>query len=73
MTRPLSYRRGGYVSEFTRFIDAYLRDHPEAQTSQRLGWRIYWERPVNFDAWRLDPCGYGIAARLEGLNLSTER
>lgn len=52
MRHRLSYRRGGYVSEFTRFIDAYLRDHPEAQTSQRLGWRIYWERPVNFDAWR---------------------
>ncbi|MED5612195.1 MULTISPECIES: DUF3460 family protein [unclassified Janthinobacterium] len=52
MTRPLPYRRGGYVSEFTRFIDGYLREHPEAQASQRLGWRIYWERPVNFDAWR---------------------
>ena len=52
MRHRLSYRRGGYVSEFTRFIDAYLRDHPEAQTRQRLGWRIYWGRPVNFDAWR---------------------
>ncbi|WP_215409606.1 DUF3460 family protein [Janthinobacterium sp. JC611] len=52
MRHRLSCRCGGYVSEFTRFIDAYLREHPEAQTSQRLGWRIYWERPVNFDAWR---------------------
>ena len=44
-----TYRQGGYVSEFTRFIDAYLQAHPEVQASKRQGWRIYWERPVNVD------------------------
>ncbi|KAB8061951.1 DUF3460 family protein [Janthinobacterium sp. FT14W] len=52
MPHALTCRRGGYVSEFTRFIDGYLRDHPQAQASQRLGWRIYWERPLNVEQWR---------------------
>ncbi|APA68939.1 MULTISPECIES: DUF3460 family protein [unclassified Janthinobacterium] len=52
MHHALTYRRGGYVSDFTRFIDGYLQAHPEVQASQRRGWRIFWERPVNFDAWR---------------------
>ncbi len=47
MRHRFTYRRSGYVSEFTRFIDAYLQAHPEVRTSQRQGWRIFWERPLN--------------------------
>lgn len=49
MKPPAPYRPGhdGYVSEFGRFIDGYLQQHPEVRASQRQGWRIWWERPVN--------------------------
>lgn len=46
---PYRPGHGGYVSEFGRFIDGYLQEHPEVQASQRKGWRIWWERPCNFD------------------------
>jgi len=36
-----------YVSEFTRFMEDYLRHHPEVQRQQELGWRIWWERPTD--------------------------
>jgi hypothetical protein len=39
--------RKEYVSEFTQFMDGYLREHPEVQRDQMLGWRIWWERFVN--------------------------
>ena len=48
MRHRCTYRRSGYISDFTRFIDSYLQTHPEVQASQRQGWRIFWERPVNF-------------------------
>lgn len=45
------YGPGGavYQSEFTRFIDGYLHDHPDVARDQQLGWRIWWERPVKLD------------------------
>ena len=52
MSHRLMYRRSGYISDFTRFIDGYLQTHPDVQASQRKGWRLWWERPVNFDEWR---------------------
>ncbi|HEX7987929.1 MAG TPA: DUF3460 family protein [Duganella sp.] len=39
--------RKEYVSEFGRFLDGYLREHPEVRRDQELGWRIWWERPVD--------------------------
>lgn len=39
-----------YVSEFTRFIDQYLQDHPEEVEEQRRGWNIFWHRHVDFAA-----------------------
>ncbi|MBP1203216.1 hypothetical protein JOD97_001230 [Duganella sp. 1411] len=39
--------RKEYVSEFGRFLDGYLRAHPEVRRDQELGWRIWWERPVD--------------------------
>ena len=47
MEHRLTYRRGGYVSDFTRFIDGYLQTHPEVRENQRRGWRIWWERPAS--------------------------
>ena len=52
MRQRLTYRRNGYVSDFTRFIDGYLQAHPEVRDIQRQGWRIFWERPVNIDERR---------------------
>ncbi|MCC7645516.1 MULTISPECIES: DUF3460 family protein [unclassified Janthinobacterium] len=46
MRHRLPYRRSGYVSDFTRFIDGYLQMHPEVLENQRRGWRIWWERPA---------------------------
>ena len=43
-----------YVSEFTRFMDNYLVQHPEVVRDQKLGWRIWWERPTNLR--ELDYC-----------------
>lgn len=45
-TIPRAARRAAYVSEFTRFLDTYLEQHPEVVRDQQLGWRIWWERPV---------------------------
>ncbi len=39
-----------YVSEFTRFIDRYLAEHPEVVKDQKRGWKIYWEHQVDFQA-----------------------
>ncbi|PKB19903.1 DUF3460 family protein [Janthinobacterium sp. 64] len=47
MRHRLTYRRSGYVSDFTRFIDGYLQTHPEVLENQQRGWRIWWERPAS--------------------------
>ncbi|MDT3737568.1 MAG: DUF3460 family protein [Denitratisoma sp.] len=39
-----------YVSEFTHFIDGYLAEHPEVVRDQKLGWNIYWDHRVDFQA-----------------------
>ena len=44
---PYGPGRREYVSEFTRFMDGYLHQHPEVQQDRTLGWRIWWERPVD--------------------------
>ena len=41
-------RKSGYVSDFGRFMDDFLQRHPEVCENRRCGWRIDWERPVNF-------------------------
>ncbi|MDC8756470.1 DUF3460 family protein [Janthinobacterium fluminis] len=47
--KEIRYRpgHGGYVSEFTRFIDGFLAAHPEVGASQRHGWYIYWDHNVD--------------------------
>ncbi|MES2165109.1 MAG: DUF3460 family protein [Pseudomonadota bacterium] len=44
---PYGPGRLEYESEFTRFLNDYLRQHPEVRRDQQLGWRIFWERPVD--------------------------
>ena len=44
--RPIKYRtgHGGYVSEFTNFIDDLLQQHPEIVDDQDRGFNIFWDR-----------------------------
>lgn len=37
----------GYVSEFTRFMDHYLVDHPEVAAEKRAGFRLYWDKQLD--------------------------
>lgn len=43
-------RGGGYVSEFTEFMDQYLKDHPEVVRDRSVGFGIFWNRKVDFSA-----------------------
>ncbi len=36
-----------YVSEFTRFINDYLAEHPEIIEQQKLNRRTYWDSNVD--------------------------
>jgi len=40
----------GYVSEFTQFIDTFLKEHPDVVEDQHTGWNIFWDHDVDFDA-----------------------
>jgi len=40
-------RPARYVSDFTRFMDGFLEDHPEVVADRRRGWGIWWERKVD--------------------------
>lgn len=44
---PYGPGRKEYVSEFGQFLNDYMREHPEVKRDQELGWRIWWERPVD--------------------------
>lgn len=37
-----------YVSEFTGFIDQFLKEHPEVVKDQWVGREIYWDKQVDF-------------------------
>ena len=39
--------RKEYVSDFGQFLNDFMREHPEVKRDQELGWRIWWERPVD--------------------------
>jgi hypothetical protein len=43
----MKFLRKPYVSEFEQFMNGYLRDHPDVERDQLMGWRIWWERYVN--------------------------
>jgi len=37
-----------YVSEFTGFIDQFLKEHPDVVKDQWVGREIYWDKNVDF-------------------------
>lgn len=39
-----------YVSEFTRFMEHFLEEHPEVRRDQKKGLLIYWEKKVDLTA-----------------------
>lgn len=40
----------GYVSEFTHFIDDFLKVHPEVVRDQKTGYRIWWDKQIDLTA-----------------------
>ncbi len=34
----------GYVSDFARYMEDFLHEHPEVIEDQRRGWAIWWKR-----------------------------
>jgi hypothetical protein len=40
-------RHGGYVSEFTQFLEGYLGTHPAVEPDQQQGWYKLWEKHVD--------------------------
>ena len=49
MARAAKTQADGYVSEFTAFMNGYLKEHPEVVADQHHGWDIYWDKIVDFD------------------------
>lgn len=47
---PAGHMDRAYVSEFTHFIDDFVRDHPEVVRDQKKGFRIYWDKQVDLTA-----------------------
>lgn len=41
-----------YVSDFTRFMNRYLEQHPEVVEDQQRGWRLGWVPKIDPQAWR---------------------
>ena len=48
--RPDSDSSSGYVSDYARFMDEFLRVHPDVVSDQHTGWDIYWDKGVDFKA-----------------------
>ncbi len=42
-----------FVSDYTRFIDHYLEEHPEVVEDQHTGRRIYWDKKVDLAAQKI--------------------
>jgi hypothetical protein len=42
--------KGGYISEFEQYMEAFMDEHPEVVEDQRKGWYIFWDTNVDFDA-----------------------
>lgn len=48
-THPKHYHsfKHGYVSDFEKFIDGYMEQHPEVQEDQQHGWYIWWDHRLD--------------------------
>jgi hypothetical protein len=57
-----------YVSEFTVFMNGYLKAHPEVVEDQQRGWNIYWDHEVDLkrlkeaEEDRVPDDGYGLTS-----------
>ncbi len=36
-----------YVSEFTIFMDKFLKEHPDAVAEQQRGWDFFWNQKID--------------------------
>lgn len=45
---PYRPGHGGYVSEFTRFMDGFLAQHPDVARDQMNGMEILWDHEPDF-------------------------
>lgn len=43
-------QESGYISEFTLFMQDFIKEHPDVVADQRLAWHIHWDHQVDFDA-----------------------
>ncbi|MFD2367741.1 DUF3460 family protein [Pseudoduganella sp. GCM10020061] len=41
--------KGAYVSEFERYMDAFLKKHPDVIEDQERGWYIWWDHRLDLD------------------------
>ncbi len=39
-----------YVSEFTKFMSAWLKDHPEAEAMREEGIALWWNKPQDAES-----------------------
>ena len=59
-----------YVSEFTKFMNQYLDEHPEVVEEQKRGWASFWQLKAELrapeitkdDIARDDSYGYAVSA-----------
>jgi hypothetical protein len=40
----------GYVSDYTKFINQYLDEHPEVVEEKMQGWASFWQRKTEIRA-----------------------
>jgi hypothetical protein len=49
-----------YVSDFTKFINGWMAQHPEELEEQKKGRALWWDRPQNLTEQQAD-----LASKLE--------
>lgn len=42
--------KGAYVSDFARYMDDFLKKHPDVVEDQERGWYIWWDHRLDLDA-----------------------
>jgi len=40
----------GYVSDFSKFMNQYLEEHPEVVEEKKRGWASFWQRKTEIRA-----------------------
>lgn len=68
-----------YVSEFTLFMDRYLKEHPEVVEDQARGFDIFWHpridpgTPVNGNGIAVPDDHYGFTTLFEAPRVKKEK